>query len=395
MLTQDLPSRCMLSSSFVFQGIADHQHDTQLIELLSLSDVTDFLAGVAFVKQSGVRRIADALGRVGNKAAFFVGIRNEITSYQGITSLLNTGANVWAVDTATHRRVYHPKLYLSLSAEMALAVVGSANLTAGGLGLNVEASARLSFDLSNKADLKTVTDVKRTFDDLPTQFPKHVFKITSEAAAAKLLNEGRLVDESQQIANPPSGVLVKDRSDDLAPMKLRTRAVDVLKGRDKAKSGAPSQKRILVMAGFRLVWTSNPLSERDLNIPTGPKTNATGSMGMKRGAWEEDIDHRHYFREVVFAACHWEIDPGNTRWERASIVAELKVKGIWHGHFAFRLSHNRDKNSRTYAQKNFMTHFSWGDAKPLIARGDLLGRQLSLYRDDADPARPRYLIEID
>lgn len=42
-----------------------------------------------------------------------------------------------------------------------------------------------------------------------------------------------------------------------------------------------------------------------------------------------------------------------------------------------------------------MTQFHWGTVRPLIARDDLLGRQLFIYRDDIAPNRPQYLIEID
>lgn len=384
----------MSSTKFLFQGLADHPHDAHLIDLLSLANITDFLAGVAFVKQSGVQRISSELKAVGGRAAFFVGIRNEITSYQGVLALLSAGASVWAVDTASRRRVYHPKIYLSSSASKALAVIGSANLTAGGLGFNVEASAKLIFDLTKPEDLQTVISVKQLFDALPTQHPRHVFKIENEKAASKLLDEGRLVDESQPIVSAPTGVQVKDRSDDLVPMNLSIHSPEhITTNGQRTVIQRPNHSP--KMTGFRLVWLSKQLTERDLNIPTGAKTNPTGSMGLKLGDWHEDIDHRHYFRDTVFSACHWEVDPGNARWERASIIADLKVKGIWHGHYAFRLSHNRDTKSRTYEQKNFMTQLSWGDAKPLIARSDLLGRHLSLYRDDTTSERPQYLIEID
>lgn len=384
----------MSSSSFVLQGIAAQQHDDQINELLSMSDLSSFLAGVAFVKHSGVRRIGQALGRVGDRASFFVGIRNDITSYQGIAALLEAGAQVWVVDTATRRRIYHPKLYLGRSAKTAKAVIGSANLTAGGLGLNVEASVRLDFDLRRTEDSKVVTGLERTFDDLPGLHPKHVFRIKGEPDAARLLDEGRLIDERVKIAPAPAGPVVRDRKDVLSPMKLVTPSAD---GSDES---APPEPTIAMpasahIAGFRLLWMSKGLTERDLNIPTGRNTHNTGSMGLKRGAWNEAIDHRHYFRGTVFAPCAWATDPKHSHLERTSILCELKVKGIWHGLFALGVTHNRDITSRTYAQKNFMTHLIWGEAKPLIARRDLLGRQLSLYRDDAEPARPRFLIEID
>lgn len=111
---------------------------------------------------------------------------------------------------------------------------------------------------------------------------------------------------------------------------------------------APREKESGAIAGFRLVWKSKPLTERDLTIPKGTGTHPTGSMGLKRGAWEADIDHRHYFRESVFATADWEADDKNSIWERASILSGLKVCGIWHGQFSFKLSHNRDTTSKTY-----------------------------------------------
>ncbi len=40
-----------------------------------------------------------------------------------------------------------------------------------------------------------------------------------------------------------------------------------------------------------------------------------------------------------------------------------------------------------------MTQLHWGDAKAYVAKNDLLGRILYLYRKDTDP--PEFMIEID
>lgn len=385
----------MPSATFLFQGITEQHHEACLNTLLRLPEISGFLAGVAFVKSSGVGRIANRLSQVAGKASFFVGIRNDITSYQGIATLLQTGVKVWAVDTATRRKIYHPKLYLAKSPAAACAVVGSANLTAGGLGLNVEASARLSFDLSLPDDACAVRSVENTFAALPRQHPGHVFRIKNEAAAMRLLEEGRLLDETMEPPPPASGRVVKDRADDLPPMPLHGPKKTARKTEKAGASNISMPVGDFAWAGLKLAWRSNPLSERDLNIPSSSRTHATGSMGLKRGSWHEEMDHRHYFRDVVFGACAWEADKAPSDLERASILAELRVKGVSHGLFSFRLTHNRDVHSKTYQQNNFMTHLSWGEAKPLIARRDLLGRMMSLYKDDSDPVRPVFLIEID
>lgn len=350
------------------------------------------LAGIAYVKESGVRTIAGSLAGMAQRAEVFVGIRNDITSYQGLVALLRCGSQVWAVDTATKHRVYHPKLYLTWAAKEAHALIGSANLTAGGLRGNIEASARLRFNLRRKEDRAVVESIRTAFETLSLKHPQHVFRVPDESAAARLLEEGRLVDETLATTTIPAGLPVKDRKDGLRPMSLRRFTPQ------GGKVDAPVLPAVVMApggAGLLPVWRSKPLTERDLNIPKSGGTHATGSMGLKAGAWQAPMDHRHYFREQVFAAADWEEDEPGSRWERASILAGLKVKGIWHGIFSFKLSHNRDTDSPTYKQNNFMTQLHWGTARPLIARDDLLGRELTLYRDLTWPDGARYLIEID
>lgn len=115
-------------------------------------------------------------------------------------------------------------------------------------------------------------------------------------------------------------------------------------------------------------------------------------MGLKKGVFE-NIDQRHYFREDVFSNLKWTHDPKKPKWERAQAKFELVIKNINYGIFDLKLSHYTDKESATYKQSNFMTQLHWGDAKAYVAKNDLLGRILYLYRKDTDP--PEFMIEID
>jgi HKD family nuclease len=49
------------------------------------------------------------------------------------------GVNVYTVDTGSRAVIFHPKLYLVRGEKVARLVIGSANLTLGGLNNNVEA----------------------------------------------------------------------------------------------------------------------------------------------------------------------------------------------------------------------------------------------------------------
>ena len=78
---------------------------------------------------------------------------------------------------------------------------------------------------------------------------------------------------------------------------------------------------------------------------------------------------------------------GEKHMERAHANFELVVKNLNYGVFNLLLSHNTNMKSASYLQRNFMTQLHWGDAKKFIAKNDLLGRTLYLYRKDTSPPR--------
>jgi hypothetical protein len=171
----------------------------------------------------------------------------------------------------------------------------------------------------------------------------------------------------------------------------------------KPKSKAPSASTVPTASltkseiqsapadSFVRVWESKGLTKRDLNIPTGKTTNPTGSMLWKKGA--ANIEQRHFFRNEAFEGLDWKIDPKKLHYERVKADFEIVIKGLNYGKHTLKLSHNTDTKSRSYEQKNSMTQVHWGSVLKLIAKQDLLGRVMSLYRKDGNP--PQYLIEID
>ena len=71
----------------------------------------------------------------------------------------------------------------------------------------------------------------------------------------------------------------------------------------------------------------------------------------------------------------------------------LVVKNIDYGEFNLRIAYTTSTTSTAYVQRNAMTRLSWGDVRQFIAKADLIGRTLKLYRDVADPTR--FVLEID
>lgn len=396
----------MAELDFILQAVTTANHAKALKALLALRNPTEVLVSVAFVREPGLDAVEAAIKPLAPKARFFIGIRNDITSIQAVRRLLAMKVLLYAVDTGSRNVIFHPKLYLAASASKAAVIIGSANLTFGGLHNNIEVSTRVNLDLTDAADKKFRDEVIDAFAQMLKTHPKHVFLIKDNKHADELFESGRLADETLIPAPSATSSVKKGERDDLPRMKLNFSArppkkISVVKAAPATKPTKPAKAAsavpVLPVSAVRyLVWESKALSERDLNIPTGANTAATGSMGLKKGALEDDkIDHRHYFRDAVFAHLTWTPDPSpqKAHLERAFSKFELIVKNLNYGVFELKLSHNTDQNSESYKQKNFMTQLHWGDAKKYIAKPDLLGRILYLYRKDTTP--PEFTIEID
>ena len=109
----------------------------------------------------------------------------------------------------------------------------------------------------------------------------------------------------------------------------------------------------------------------------------------------DNIDQRHYFRDEVFADLSWQFDTVARirHMERAEARFQLVVRDVNYGVFALRLSHNSRTDTRSYEQRNSMTLLHWGEARHIIAREDLLGRTMYLYRDIME--QELFVLEID
>jgi HKD family nuclease len=391
----------MADLNFILQAVTKFNHAASIRSLLTLPKATQVVISVAFARTAGLQAIEAEVKPLATRTKVFVGIRNDITSIQVIKQLLALKVELYAVDTGCRRRIFHPKLYWATNGAKAVAIVGSANMTFGGLHNNIEASTVVDLDLAKPSDKAYADALTKAFDQMVIDHPNHAFKITDEKHADQLFEEGRLADEDVIIA-PASGSSVrKGDRDSLSPMKLVyvKPAAKVVPAKAPAKAPAkvtpvklmPAPAKPMSEAKY-LVWESKPLSRRDLTIPTAPGTNPTGSMGFKKGLYDH-IDQRHYFYDEVFAGLNWApVKQGSLRLQ-AKAKFELVVKNIGYGTFDLVLSHNTDTECETYLQGNMMTSLHWGVAKPIIARDDLLGRNLYLYRKDSKP--PEFMIEID
>jgi HKD family nuclease len=104
----------------------------------------------AFAKKSGVSRLWDALSRfkdAGGEIEAFIGIDFDGTSLDAFELLYEVCDRLYVIHTSVSNQTFHPKLYVFRRPGTVLALVGSCNLTKGGLWENMEGFLRLELNL--------------------------------------------------------------------------------------------------------------------------------------------------------------------------------------------------------------------------------------------------------
>lgn len=406
----------MANKSFILQGFTARTHKTAIHDLFDVADVQRVIVSVAFANLGGVELLEAKLRAHQDKTIAYIGIRNDITTIQGARRLFDLGVSLYTVDTGTRRVIFHPKIYLVRGTQQARLIVGSANLTPGGLNNNIEAGIMIECDLRNAADRALVEGIEASFDIAQAEHPDNITWIRTAAQLDSQHEVGLLLDEMVALPPRPSSSGTSPSNDTTPRIKLKIKPIfssitaakraakrAVAKAgtasatrpaaNGKAISAQPASKRTPTEGvELELVWQSKELTRRDLDVPMeGRNTNRTGSINLDKGRLPENVDHRHYFRDDVFDALDW--TPSTPTVDEAFARFQLVVRGVDYGAFDLRIAHTTSTNTRSYQQRNAMTRLSWGLARDYVANPTLIGGRLSLYRDKANSKL--FLLEID
>lgn len=398
----------MAEAVFLMQGLQDNEanHMNALSNLLNMEGSRKIILSTAYLKSAAIQLHLDLLKDKSDQIEMFVGIRNGVTSKQALQLLLSLGLKVFVVDTGGIDIIFHPKAHVAYNDDYAMSIVGSGNYTPSGMLKNIEASLLLKLDLCNESDKLCLEQIIDGFELLKTDFPQNCYKLESQEQIDSLFDDGKLVDEHLTTSRSETVGSSGSEKTKLTPrMKLKTQKLERKERKQKGKRVKKKQEPVEVesivnepieivgikgITTLREVWKSKPLTERDLNIPKSENTHVTGSMSLSKGLYE--IDQRHYFREVVFSSLDWVAKKG---WydQHTSAVFHLKVNGVYYGSKVLALKHDARTDTKSYLQKNSMTHLRWGDLKPFVAQPELLGEVLKLYL--VDDKVTEFLIEIE
>ncbi|MCX7598390.1 MAG: phospholipase D-like domain-containing protein [Armatimonadetes bacterium] len=112
----------------------------------AIRHASDVRIAVAFVSKEGVSILLDALRRAADRGAcleFIIGLDGQATEPEALSALWGLTedcetASLWCWEALGPRATFHPKLYIVRRGRQATCLIGSSNLTRGGLADNIE-----------------------------------------------------------------------------------------------------------------------------------------------------------------------------------------------------------------------------------------------------------------
>jgi HKD family nuclease len=167
-----------------------------------LGEFHTFQAAVAFVKNSGVQHIQAELRQFTffneKKARLVVGIDHYGSSQEGLEGLLQAigeQGEIWINHSREMYITFHPKVYLFEGNKTALLIIGSGNLTEGGLYTNDEASSLNWLDFEKDSDKAILDELRADFDAWCNEGSANARKL-DQKFLAQLVEEGYILTET-------------------------------------------------------------------------------------------------------------------------------------------------------------------------------------------------------
>jgi len=190
-----------MCTRILIQNVPEQNLGTVLNEQLANPEWTNFYAAVAFAKNTGVRHIENNLRAFSLRGVvqIIVGVDSQGTSIEGLTSLYNAiseNGQLRIFHNENPGSSFHPKLYWFSNEHNSLAIIGSNNLTEGGLFTNHEASAILSLDIAQEQDRIIIDNIRAAFSDWMNPDTGLSIEYTPELAI-RLVNAGYLSSEAE------------------------------------------------------------------------------------------------------------------------------------------------------------------------------------------------------
>jgi hypothetical protein len=187
---------------FITQPFGQVRLGEFLLNHLADPQWTTFRAAIAFVKRSGTQYISGPLREFSARSDVKISVGIDLfgTSREGLSELLGaTQSGQILIYRNNGPYTFHPKVYLFKSAQHADLLVGSGNLTGGGLFTNYEASLAVSLDLAALEDATFLQVVEATLNQWAVPQQGSCYVLTPEFIA-QLVASGLVRSEAELAA---------------------------------------------------------------------------------------------------------------------------------------------------------------------------------------------------
>lgn len=396
---------------FVGQPFVDHPNLIDFIEHARDEGFDELKIAVAWAKRSGIGRLWDVLEEFraqGGKVLLILGVSEGGATKEGLELALRLADRSYVFHDP--RRTFHPKVYFAISSGKRSLMVGSSNLTAGGLSWNYEASMWVEWDIGEGED---VTDkVSAWFDGLiaetascsplTTQLIANLEKsdditIGSESRAHRMQKKMSDTPEDNDSAigatisglfKPVLAGLRKlpglSNSIATAPTPRSVGSSDAEKPQSTTNSGSieqtvarslgPADQVPLPTDDVQRRWFKQ-LDHTAAQQVKSAASNPTGNLRLSREA--ATINHTVYFRDDFFGGLPWTPTEGKTSEQEVVVGFRTWIDGRDFGIQDLRVSHDP---ARISGQGNVATVLHWGVLSPVLRATNYIDLYISLER---------------
>ena len=361
----------------------------ELLAALGDEKWTRFDGAVAFAKRSGVAQISEALQKFADRTGAIrltVGIDARGTTREGLETLLEAlggRARVFHNAATNPHPSFHPKVFLFSSDTSALLIVGSSNLTFGGLFSNHEASMVIELNLKRDEDamaFKQVIDMLSMWYDDAALTRELSNELILELSAAEMLG-------TESGAAPQAVEAEPDEATAAPRVAAALFGADPARGLPRIPHRAAStvqtpapQLAAATPPPLTVSW-SKVLSATDAQHPPRVGSNPTGNLRLVKAG--HDINHRTFFRRELFGHLIWTVsaDSRGNSIELAEASVEVTVNGNNYGQVTFIIDHAPHREA---GQDNHTTVLHWGDFTGVLTQTNLTDRTLVIENRTGD-----------
>jgi HKD family nuclease len=349
----------------------------------ALAQAESFWVLAAWAQVSGLRFLGSPLRGLrsrGGRSELIVGIDGGIATREGL-DLANELFDTVDVFHDIEARTYHPKIFCVECEDKSVVIVGSSNLTEGGLFRNYEGNISLTLNHGNPQEARLLEDVRAFRDqfrspDMPSRrLDSSLLQELSKAGAFAGARNERSREElirQEKVRSLAQAIFGRRRRALSSSPPISERASRSSLDRPRRARAKPST---LSPGEPDLAWWKQ-LTRSDA-IRKDQRSHQRNYVILGKAGFE--IDQKVWFRYVFFDRVRWTQERMRTGpiKEVAEVPFEVIVADEPLGTFDVRIDH---ATNRIASQNNAPTWLHWSSLMELIRRDDFTGWYLELEK---------------